>query len=53
MKQSVFGLLKETVAEFIADKAMRLSAALAYYSVFSLAPLLIIAISIAGDVRCR
>ena len=41
-------LLKETVKEFLDDKAMRLSAALAYYSVFSLAPLLIIAISIAG-----
>jgi len=50
MKPSVFGLLKETVGEFIADKAMRLSAALAYYSVFSLAPLLIIAISIAGAI---
>lgn len=32
------------------DKAMQLSAALAYYSVFSLAPLLIIAISIAGAI---
>ncbi len=43
-------LLKETFSEFMADKAMRLSAALAYYSVFSLAPLLIIAISIAGAI---
>lgn len=43
-------LLKETVKEFMADKAMRLSAALAYYSVFSLGPLLIIAIAIAGAV---
>ncbi len=43
-------LLKETVKEFLDDKAMRLSAALAYYSVFSLAPLLIIAISIAGTI---
>lgn len=47
---NIFSLLKETVQEFIADKAMRLSAALAYYSVFSLAPLLIIAISIAGTI---
>ncbi len=45
-----FGLLKETFKEFFDDKAMRLSAALAYYSVFSLAPLLIIAISIAGAI---
>lgn len=43
-------LLKETFAEFMEDNAMRLSAALAYYSVFSLAPLLIIAISIAGAI---
>lgn len=45
-----FSLLKETVSEFMEDKAMRLSAALAYYSVFSLAPLLVIAISIAGAI---
>ena len=47
---TMFALLKETFKEFMADKAMRLSAALAYYSVFSLAPLLIIAISIAGAI---
>ncbi len=47
---AVFDLLKETVKQFMADKAMRLSAALAYYSVFSLGPLLIIAIAIAGAV---
>ena len=45
-----FSLLKETFKEFMEDKAMRLSAALAYYSVFSLAPLLIISISIAGAI---
>ena len=45
-----FGLLKDTFKDFMDDKAMRLSAALAYYSVFSLAPLLIIAISIAGAI---
>ena len=41
-------LLKETAAEWSADNAMRLAAALAYYTVFSLAPLLLAAISIAG-----
>ena len=41
-------LIKAAAGEFMADNAMRLSAALAYYSVFSLAPLLIVAISIAG-----
>ncbi|WP_411826568.1 YihY/virulence factor BrkB family protein [Luteolibacter sp. AS25] len=46
----MISLLKETFKEFMEDKAMRLSAALAYYSVFSLAPLLIIAISIAGSI---
>jgi membrane protein len=45
-----FQMLKETFADWRADRATRLSAALAYYSVFSLAPLLIIAISIAGAV---
>jgi membrane protein len=45
-----FTMLKETFADWREDRAMRLSAALAYYSVFSLAPLLIIAISIAGAV---
>jgi membrane protein len=45
-----FTMLKETFADWREDRATRLSAALAYYSVFSLAPLLIIAISIAGAV---
>ena len=43
-------LLKTTASEWMSDKSMRLSAALAYYSVFSLAPLLIVAISIAGAI---
>jgi membrane protein len=42
------GMLKAAVADWREDRATRLGAALAYYSVFSLAPLLIIAISIAG-----
>jgi len=44
----VFRLLKETAMAWVEDNAFRLSAALAYFSVFSLAPLLIIAISVAG-----
>ncbi len=43
-------ILKSTGKAWINDHAMRLSAALAYYSVFSLAPLLIVAISIAGAI---
>ncbi len=44
----VVRLLKEAFADWMEDRALRLSAALAYYSVFSIAPLLIIAISVAG-----
>lgn len=43
-----FSLLKETFQEWNEDKAPRLAAALAYYTAFSLAPLLIVVISIAG-----
>lgn len=41
-------LLKDTYAEWSEDKAPRLAAALAYYTVFSIAPLLVIVIAIAG-----
>lgn len=41
-------MLKETFGNWREDQCMRLSAALAYYSIFSIAPLLIIAISMAG-----
>jgi membrane protein len=44
----IWSLIRETVAEWIKDRASRKGAALAFYTVFSLAPLLIIAISIAG-----
>lgn len=43
-------LLKRSVDAWIADKALRLSAALAYYAVFSIAPLLVITIAVAGMV---
>jgi membrane protein len=41
-------LLKATATEWYQDKALRLSAAMAYYSIFSIAPLLVIALSMAG-----
>lgn len=41
-------LLKETFHEFIDDNAIKLSASLSYYTVFSLPPLLIIIISLCG-----
>jgi membrane protein len=46
--QAIFRLLKETITEWQNDKVPLLAAALAYYTVFSIAPLLIIAIAIAG-----
>ncbi|MEO8393230.1 MAG: YihY/virulence factor BrkB family protein [Chloroflexota bacterium] len=46
--KNIFNLLKETFQEWNEDKAPRLAAALAYYTAFSLAPLLIVIISIAG-----
>src|SRR5690349_8009002 len=41
-------LFQETYEQWSADKAPRLGAALAYYSVFSIAPLLILVIAAAG-----
>ncbi|MBW4430830.1 MAG: YihY/virulence factor BrkB family protein [Pelatocladus maniniholoensis HA4357-MV3] len=46
----ILGLFKETFNEWQEDKASRLAAALAYYTIFSIAPLLIIVIAIAGAV---
>lgn len=45
---SIFSLLKSTFQQWNEDKASRLGAALAYYSIFSLAPLLLVAIAVAG-----
>jgi membrane protein len=44
------GLFRQAGAGWIADNAPRLGAALAFYSVFSLAPVLIVAVSVAGFV---
>src|SRR5436190_5334192 len=45
---SAVHLLKETFSEWSEDKVPRLAAALAYYTAFALAPLLLIAIAVAG-----
>ncbi|MFP8967320.1 YihY/virulence factor BrkB family protein [Pokkaliibacter sp. CJK22405] len=45
---SLWKILRRSAMAFIDDRAMRHSAALAYYSIFSLAPLMIIAIAVAG-----
>lgn len=41
-------ILKGTFNEFGEDKVLRLSAALAYYAIFSIGPLLVIAVGLAG-----
>ncbi len=45
---AVFNLFKRTANEWIADKAPQLGAALAYYTVFSLAPLILILLALIG-----
>lgn len=46
-------LLMETIREWQRDQASRLAAALAYYATFSLAPLLVLVLAIAGLVGGR
>jgi membrane protein len=41
-------ILKRAAIEFIADNGMKLSAALSYYTIFSIGPVLIIMMSLAG-----
>jgi membrane protein len=43
-----FGLFKQTSSEWLEDKAPQLGAALAYYTVFSLAPLILVLLAIVG-----
>src|SRR5687768_15366583 len=47
-KRSFFTVLKSSAKCFVEDNAFKLSASLSYYTVFSLGPLLIIIISLAG-----
>jgi membrane protein len=46
--KKIWQIFKGTFAEFGEDNVLRLSAALAYYSIFSLGPLLVIAVGVAG-----
>lgn len=48
--RDAWGLLKQTFAEWSEDRVSRLSAALAYYTAFSVAPLILIAVWVAGAV---
>jgi len=45
---TIGSLFKQTFGEWLADKAPQLGAALAYYTVFSLAPLVIVLLAIVG-----
>jgi membrane protein len=45
---NVFSLLKQTFQEWLQDRAPQLGAALAYYTVFSLAPLVLVLLAIVG-----
>jgi membrane protein len=51
--RELINLVMETIKEWQEDGAARLAAALAYYTTFSLAPLLVVVIAIAGMVGGR
>ncbi len=46
--KEILPLVKRTISDWSDDKATTLAAALAYYTIFSIAPLLIIAVAVAG-----
>jgi membrane protein len=45
-KKNYIGILKKTATKFFADDCMNMAAAMAYYTIFSLPPLLVIVITI-------
>lgn len=47
-RAGVVGLFRKTVAEWMEDKCPQLGAALAYYTIFSLAPLVLIVLAVFG-----
>ena len=51
--KSIFSLLKEAFKEWQEDEALQLGAALAYYTIFSIAPMLLVVIAVAGLVFGR
>jgi membrane protein len=46
--KGIFGLLKTTFNDFVDDRVAKLSAALAYYTVFSIGPVIIMVVYLAG-----
>jgi membrane protein len=51
--RNAWALIKQTFTEWSNDKAPRLGAALSYYTIFALAPLLLVVIAVAGLVFGR
>src|SRR5437764_377285 len=48
MFRKIWDLIKDTVSGFMADEALSRAAAIAYFTIFSIAPLLLVVIAIAG-----
>lgn len=48
MRAQPFAVLKQTGSEWLDDKAPRLAASLSFYTLLSLAPLLVLSVSVAG-----
>ena len=46
--KEIGAVLKETVSEWISDKAPRLGASLAFYTLLSLAPLVVVVVAVAA-----
>lgn len=46
--KTIFSFMKEVFSNFSDDKVMKFSASLSYYTVFSIAPILIIMVTVAG-----
>ena len=46
--KALWMLIKDTFVQWLDDNPLQLAAALAYYTLFSIAPLLLIAIAVAG-----
>src|SRR5215212_3570793 len=46
--KSIWGIIKSSARDFVTCRITRMSAALAYYTVFSLAPMLILIISLSA-----
>ncbi len=46
--KSIYSILKDTITGFGDDRAIKMAASLSYYTVFSMAPMLLLMISLAG-----